>query len=98
MGLNGGRGGEECAKTGETPIFNQITHNLIPLERKSGHKKCKPLKKGLQIFLHVFGPFWAVRQTALPPGQFLLESCSNGVQIERQEHKNHTLQRIKTAR
>lgn len=49
------------------------------LERKTTHKKCKLLEKGLQIFLPVFGVFGAVKRVALVPDLLLLESCSNGV-------------------
>ena len=52
--MNGGRGGEECAKTGETPIFNQITHNLIPLERKKRAQKMQAFEKGLANFFARF--------------------------------------------
>lgn len=77
--MNGGRGGGECAKTGETPIFNQITHNLIPLERKSGRKKCKPLKKGLQIFLPILGLFFEGEGAADGPENAAVQRRSNGV-------------------
>lgn len=43
-------------------------------ERKSSHKKCKSLKRGLQIFLPVFGAFWAVRQVALRPEHYCLKA------------------------
>ena len=81
--MNGGRGGEECAKTGETPIFNQITHNLIPLERKSGHKKCKPLKKGLQIFLPVLGLVFEGGGVEGNTENAAVQRRSNGVQKNR---------------
>lgn len=78
--MNGGRGEEGCAKRRETPIFNQITKNLTALERKTAHKKCKLLKKGLQIFLPIFRRVewvseWYHRQLA---GMF--ERRSNAVQ------------------
>lgn len=57
----------ECAKNGKTPIFNRITYNLMPLERKSGRKKCKPLKKGLQIFLPILGLFFEGEGAAEDP-------------------------------
>ena len=94
--MNGGRGGGECAKTGETPIFNQITHNLIPLERKSGHKKCKPLKKGLQIFLPVLGRVFEGSGAAGGLENAAVQRRSNGVQTNQQNALKMAAQRSKT--